>query len=826
MRHATPVLVARVLRTMPIALAGLLSAGPTSLFAQGGSPTAPAASAPSAASQVAQPVVPKEPPALSDVVVAAARADAMRRQVETALGTGQDEGAALSSALGDVESRIETGMGMIRSGEFSRLRYDTLVDIDGRIRDRERDIGDATRRLGARLAQLERDIDRLERELAAWPERLRAAEERKAPAAILDRAKAVGPELAATRDEVRKRRDELLLAFDRGTRVLGHLDTLRAAVAGRRDAIGRQLRSAEEAPIWKSTTHPEDHGAVRAEFAMARQMLVDYLRSEGAALALGLAAIALTIATLLRRTGVPRSEAPAAVRPSRLDAFAAGLLVALVTLAFAAPTGPTAFYPLWWFPAPLVAAWVAHRLLDVKAMATLWALAAVGSVNTFNTIAELQPGVERLLLVAQALLLGAAVAYDWSRGALDRQFSRWHPITVRALVIAMLLTLAASVVCALVGLVGVARMLRGAAITATAAAMVFAVTAAVLERALAAALSTPIVQRLRGVREEEEAVRRFLTAVVRLAAAVGWVLLLVYTQNMVDWARGTVDALAKAKISVRDVDVSAGGVLLAVLIVLATAVAIRFVRFLLNVEILPRFGLRPGVPFAIATIAGYVVAVIGFVLALAALGVDLTKVTLLAGALGIGIGFGLQNIVNNFVSGLILVLERPVKVGDQVAIGDLLGDVRRIGIRSSTVRTVQGAEVIVPNSDLVSKQVVNWTLSDRSRRYEIDVGVAYGTDVDRVMKLLEDAAAKVPEVKKIPAPRVLFAGFGDSSLDFRVLAWAESVDVGLQAQNNLRRAILAALNAAGIEIPYPQRDVHVRASAPPAGAPGIVTDPG
>ncbi len=167
------------------------------------------------------------------------------------------------------------------------------------------------------------------------------------------------------------------------------------------------------------------------------------------------------------------------------------------------------------------------------------------------------------------------------------------------------------------------------------------------------------------------------------------------------------------------------------------------------------------------------------------------------------------------------MLERPVNVGDQVEIGELVGDVRRIGIRSSTVRTVQGAEVIVPNSDLVSKQLVNWTLSDRSRRYEIDVGVAYGTDVDLVLRLLEEAAAEVPEVKKVPPPRVLFAGFGDSSLDFRVLAWALSVDVGLQAQNNLRRCILAKLTTAGIEIPFPQRDVHVRTSLPlstPGGA--------
>jgi small-conductance mechanosensitive channel len=557
----------------------------------------------------------------------------------------------------------------------------------------------------------------------------------------------------------------------------------------------------------------------------ARQLLSGYLRQEGSRLLLGLAAIAAFVCALLRRRGgAPAPGVGAGDRVRWTDAIAAGILVALVTVAFIAPTGPTAFYPLLWFPVPLLAAFVAHRQFRVAAKATLWVLACAGSLNTFNTAAELLPGAERLLLALQTVPLGIALAFDWWRRALDRQFVRWHPTTVRALVILLLVALVIALAASLGGFVGLASILRGATITATSSAVVLAITAGTIQRGLVALLAAPIAQRLRSVREEGDSVRRFLARVVRFSAGIAWVVLLIYTQNLVDPARQWIAAVTMAKISVRDVEVSAGSVAFAVFIVLATTAVIRIVRFLLTVEILPRFGLRPGVPFAIATLASYSLAVMGFVLALAALGVDLTKVTLIAGALGVGIGFGLQNIVNNFVSGLILVLERPVNVGDQVQIGELLGDVRRIGIRSSTVRTVQGAEVIVPNSDLVSKQVVNWTLSDRSRRYEIDVGVAYGTDVDLVLRLLEEAAAEVPEVKKAPPPLVVFSGFGDSSLDFRVLAWAVSVDVGLQAQNNLRRSILSKLTAAGIEIPFPQRDVHVRTSLPLA-TPGSAQAP-
>jgi len=190
----------------------------------------------------------------------------------------------------------------------------------------------------------------------------------------------------------------------------------------------------------------------------------------------------------------------------------------------------------------------------------------------------------------------------------------------------------------------------------------------------------------------------------------------------------------------------------------------------------------------------------GATLTFGALGIDMAKVALIAGALSVGIGFGLQAVVNNFVSGLILIVERPVGVGDVIERGTLSGQVTRIGIRSSTVRTAQGAEVIVPNADLVSKEVVNWTHSDRQRRYDIDVGVAPGTEPEHVMRLLVQAAGELPEIMTDPAPRAMFNGIGAGSLGFTLLAWVSTLDAGPEAQNGLRVAILRKLAAAGIAI--------------------------
>ncbi|HDR68602.1 MAG TPA: mechanosensitive ion channel, partial [Bacteroidaceae bacterium] len=174
-----------------------------------------------------------------------------------------------------------------------------------------------------------------------------------------------------------------------------------------------------------------------------------------------------------------------------------------------------------------------------------------------------------------------------------------------------------------------------------------------------------------------------------------------------------------------------------------------------------------------------------------------------------GIGFGLQNIFNNMVSGLILAFERPIKVGDTVQVGELTGIVKSIGFRSSTIRSFDGAEVIVPNGNLISNEMINWTLSDSFRRMDIRVGVAYGTDPEVVLDLIRQVAEENENVSKEPPPKAYFIGFGDSSLDFRLLAWT---DIGnrLSVESDLTVAINRKIVDAGIEIPFPQRDLHIR----------------
>ncbi|NNL66794.1 MAG: mechanosensitive ion channel [Myxococcales bacterium] len=265
-----------------------------------------------------------------------------------------------------------------------------------------------------------------------------------------------------------------------------------------------------------------------------------------------------------------------------------------------------------------------------------------------------------------------------------------------------------------------------------------------------------------------------------------------------------------ARLEVGELSLSLGDVLAFGVTVWLSFVVAGLTRFVLSEEVFPRVVLARGVPYAVSTLAGYVVLFLGFLVAVAAAGVDFSRFTILAGAFGVGIGFGLQNVVNNFVSGLILLFERPVQVGDTLQLGEMHGEVRRIGIRSSTVRTWEGADVVVPNADLISQQVTNWTLADRNRRIELPVGVAYGSDPRGVVEVLKRVAADTQGVLPYPAPQALFVGFGDSSLDFVLRIWTAEAERWAAVRSELALAVHEALGEAGFEIPFPQRDLHVR----------------
>jgi small-conductance mechanosensitive channel len=235
-------------------------------------------------------------------------------------------------------------------------------------------------------------------------------------------------------------------------------------------------------------------------------------------------------------------------------------------------------------------------------------------------------------------------------------------------------------------------------------------------------------------------------------------------------------------------------------------------------EVLRRRQVDLGVRMSMARLVHYVLILVGFMIALSALGFDLKNITILGGALGIGIGFGLQTVVSNFVCGLILLFERPLKVGDVIELGNQMGKVKKLGLRATVVQTFDQAEVVVPNTDLISNQVTNWTLADRRIRFTISVGVAYGSDIGLVMKTLNEIAEENSLVLQDPAPQVLFSVLGASSLDFDFRIWIANINDRRQVQSELLIEIDRRFRELEIEIPFPQSDLHLRSVDSPAAA--------
>ncbi len=259
--------------------------------------------------------------------------------------------------------------------------------------------------------------------------------------------------------------------------------------------------------------------------------------------------------------------------------------------------------------------------------------------------------------------------------------------------------------------------------------------------------------------------------------------------------------------------VSLMSLLVGLLLMLVIWLAERLLRRALRDRMLPRLGLNRGVATAVSTLIGYTMLLVGTLIVLPVMlpGFNLGTLSIILGAVSFGVGFGLRNIADNFVSGLILLMERPIKVGDRIEVGGLQGQVIAIRARSTTVRTNNNIDIIVPNAEFVSTRVTNLSHSDNRVRFKLPVGVHYNSDVHRVEAALLAAAAASPDVLPHPEPQVCFMGFGDSSLDFELRIWSETL---IERPNKLRSQvnfkIWEQFKKDGIEIPYPQRDLYIK----------------
>jgi small-conductance mechanosensitive channel len=263
--------------------------------------------------------------------------------------------------------------------------------------------------------------------------------------------------------------------------------------------------------------------------------------------------------------------------------------------------------------------------------------------------------------------------------------------------------------------------------------------------------------------------------------------------------------------------VTIGSILLLLILFASVIIIERIVQKQLIRRFLSRTKLQSSLQFGLSRIIGYTLIAVGFYVAFQLVGVDLSSLAIIAASVGVGVGFGLQNIINNFVSGIIILAERPISIGDRIEVAGVAGRVTKIQLRSTTVVTNDNITMIVPNADFISNTVTNWSHGDPKVRIRVPVGVAYGSDLKLLQQLLLEAAGEHPKALRDPSPVVLFNEFGDNSLNFELGVWTQEMTAApIHFTSEMNFIIEQKLRENDIEIPFPQRDLHVRSGLPAA----------
>jgi len=397
------------------------------------------------------------------------------------------------------------------------------------------------------------------------------------------------------------------------------------------------------------------------------------------------------------------------------------------------------------------------------------------------------------------------------------RFLQTHPIKRKFLYKLLVFLLILHMGFAFTGLLGVisgaiilAEMTLNVTIINALAGILIVISALLLNGLIEAGIESKSLQKLNIFRLHGNSIKRKFTELLNFSAVFFWLFTML---QVIKIDRPVVEGITSFftnDIRIGSVSFTLGRIVTFFLVIWLSIVISKMIRVILEQDVLNKLSLAKGLPHTISVMVRYSLVTVGVLLAVSAAGLPLDSLTILFGAFGVGIGFGLQNIFNNLVSGFILLFERPIQIGDTIEVGELMGNVKSIGIRSSNIRTFDGAEVIVPNGQLISNEVVNWTLSDQKRRIEVLAGIAYGSDPHKVKELFEKMLADHPDVIQVPEPKVFFNDLGESSLDFRLLFWTSNFDDWIRIRSEIIFKVHDVLKENNIEIPFPQQDLHLR----------------
>lgn len=807
----------------------------------------------------------------------AAPAGAQESTAETTPGPeAQEVSAPLPIPASEIPARAESTLALLRSAETRLAPPPQIVDIGEEIKTAAAEVDQLAeaqemqaldelslrglyglklrwRSIGSQLNGWQQSVSiharmlterarQIETQKETWELTLQTRQQARLPDALVAQVRKVLEATTELEQSLRQRVDSLLTLISRISELNVRVDNALDAIEDAEQANRGRLLVRDSVPLWKAIffDRPADEESAQAvapdvadasdvlggELSSAWDSQVEaisaYLERNGDRLLIQVLVFAGLAGLLVlldrRRKRWPKLEGqPEVVVDVVAHPFATSALVTLLMTRSLYQGAPLALFDVSRLLLVIPILVLLRQAFSERRRFALYAMLGLYVIEVIRGLLQTQPLSSRLSLI---LVTGLGLATMIRTVGVDKlvmvsAHGPWEK-TWRVFSRLSVLTLSASIIVNIAGIVALAELLGEATILSIFAGFGLYALTLVLMGLLDLFLQSPPGRRVRAFRRNPDLIHRRAGRVINMLAIAAWLILALTFFKIWKPIWSSLVWLFSTSLSVGTFEISLGDIFAFVVAIWLGIQVSRFIRFILNEDVFSRVRLPRGVPATISMMVNYTLITIAFFIALAVAGFDLSRFAIIAGALSVGIGFGLQNVVNNFVSGLILAFERPISVGDSVEVGTLWGRVNRIGIRSSVVRTFDGSEVIVPNADFISKEVINWTLSDVSRRLIVPVGVAYGSDPHQVLDLLVRVARNNPNVMPDPEPYGLFIGFGESSLDFELRAWCDFND-GIRIKTELNLAIHDALKEADIEIPFPQRDLHLRSVDGEAG---------
>lgn len=782
------------------------------------------------------PVIEPTPIAVSSIVGQAEAVTDRLRALRSA--------SAERSGVSEIEAEFPIVEAEIESSSAEDLRIlagnsslDELREIDSKWRATTRRLLTWKDLLQERATVVDGDIAELERLLQVWRLTLGAVQRPAdavgsdvaasgavdgVPAEIVRRVNETIAAIENARRQAQDRRAELLALQTRTSEAESRANAVRDEVKAARGRTLNNLLFRDEPPVWAPQDGIISLGDLANESVGSFSAQVEQLRAYagGRAERFALHGIVFLLITAglywARRRVRPFVEKePKLEKAAQIFSLpiATGLILSILASSWIYPQAPRLLTSLIGAAALVPVVFLLRRMVERPLFIILNALVVLYFVDRLREILSGQPFTARVLFLAE--LLGAVLFLLWflkSKKLSSSVEAAHYRIfrTTRKFVPFVLGVFAFALAANVFGFVSLSYLVGNGVLGSAYLAIIIYTVVQIIRGLTIFALRVPPLSKTLIVKNNRPIIRERSVRIVRWAAFILWFLVALNLFSIRQPVLGFFRDLFSWSATVGTITFSLGSVVLFFLMMWTAVLISRFLRFIFEEDVYPRIGFGGGVSYAVSTMLHYSILVIGFLIAVGVLGVDFTKFALIAGAVGIGIGFGLQNIINNFVSGLILLVERPVKVDDTVQIGEHTGRLRQIGLRASVLRKVDGSDVIVPNSQLISEEVINWTMSDEKRRIDIPVGVAYGTDPRTVVELLAPIADKYKEILLDPPPRVLFLGLGESSLDFELRLWTAQTDGWVGLRSDIMTSVYEVLTASGIEIPFPQRDLNIR----------------